>query len=62
MRMGTNTQQNPLLIFPSLTMAATLAGDVEEIISISLTPEERSALERSAAAVRELVDAMKKMP
>ena len=43
-------------------MAATLAGDVEEIISISLTPEERSALERSAAAVRELVGAMKRMP
>ena len=35
---------------------------VEEVISISLTPEEQSALERSAAAVRELVDAMKRMP
>ncbi|MDO8720944.1 MAG: malate dehydrogenase [Syntrophales bacterium] len=37
-------------------------GGVEEVISISLTPEEQSALERSAAAVRELVDAMKRMP
>ena len=37
-------------------------GGVEEVISINLTPEEQSALERSAAAVRELVDAMKRMP
>ena len=37
-------------------------GGVEEVISISLTPEEQSALERSAATVRELVDAMKRMP
>jgi malate dehydrogenase len=37
-------------------------GGMEEIISIKLTPAEQSALERSAAAVRELVEAMKTMP
>jgi malate dehydrogenase len=35
---------------------------MEEIIAIKLTPAEQSALERSAAAVRELVEAMKTMP
>ena len=35
---------------------------MEEIITIKLTPPEQSALERSAAAVRELVEAMKTMP
>jgi malate dehydrogenase len=34
---------------------------VEEIISIKLNPEEQAALARSAAAVRELVQAMKTM-
>jgi malate dehydrogenase len=34
---------------------------IEEIISLRLLPEEQKALEKSAAAVRELVDAMKKM-
>ena len=34
---------------------------IEQIISLSLTPEEQKALEKSAAAVRELVEAMKKM-
>ena len=37
-------------------------GGVEEIITIKLTPAEQAALERSAAAVRELVEAMKTMP
>ena len=37
------------------------AGGCEQIIEISLTPEERAALEKSAAAVRELVEAMRKM-
>jgi malate dehydrogenase len=37
-------------------------GGMEEIIAITLTPAEQSALERSAAAVRELVEAMKTMP
>jgi malate dehydrogenase len=37
-------------------------GGMEEIIAIKLTPAEQSALERSAAAVRELVEAMKSMP
>jgi malate dehydrogenase len=36
-------------------------GGMEEIVSIKLTPEEQSALEKSAAAVRELVNAMKTM-
>ena len=34
---------------------------IEEIISLRLTPQEQKALEKSAAAVRELVDAMKRM-
>ncbi|MCG6533380.1 MAG: malate dehydrogenase [Syntrophales bacterium LBB04] len=34
---------------------------MEEVISIKLTPEEQSALEKSAGAVRELVEAMKTM-
>jgi malate dehydrogenase len=34
---------------------------IEQIISLRLTPEEQKALEKSAAAVRELVEAMKKM-
>jgi malate dehydrogenase len=37
------------------------AGGIEQIIEIKLTPEERTALEKSAAAVRELVDAMRNM-
>jgi malate dehydrogenase len=37
------------------------AGGIEQIIEINLTPEERTALEKSAAAVRELVDAMQKV-
>ena len=36
------------------------AGGVEKIIEISLTDEERQALHRSAGAVRELVEAMRK--
>lgn len=35
------------------------AGGVEQIIELSLTPQEQEALERSAAAVRNLVDTMK---
>jgi malate dehydrogenase len=37
------------------------AGGCEQIIEIKLTPEERTALKKSAAAVQELVDAMRKM-
>jgi malate dehydrogenase len=37
------------------------AGGIEQIIEINLTPEERTALNKSAAAVQELVDAMQKM-
>ncbi|MDI6776963.1 MAG: malate dehydrogenase [Syntrophales bacterium] len=37
------------------------AGGIEEIIQISLTDEEKEALKNSAAAVQELVNAMKKM-
>ena len=37
------------------------AGGIEEIIQISLTDEEKEALKNSAAAVQELVKAMKKM-
>ena len=37
------------------------AGGIEQIIEINLTPEERTALNKSAAAVQELVDAMRKM-
>jgi malate dehydrogenase len=36
------------------------ARGIEQIIQIKLTPEEQSALNRSAAAVQELVDVMKK--
>ncbi len=36
-------------------------GGIEEIIQIKLTAEEDAALKKSAAAVQELVDAMKKM-
>ena len=36
-------------------------GGIEEIIQIKLTAEEDAALKKSAAAVRELVDTMKKM-
>jgi malate dehydrogenase len=32
------------------------SGGIEEIIQIKLTPEEQSALEKSAAAVKELVE------
>lgn len=35
---------------------------VEQIISLALTAEEKQALAKSAAAVQELVEAMKKMP
>ena len=35
------------------------AGGVEEIISVDLTPEEQTALQKSAASVRELVTALK---
>ena len=34
---------------------------IEQIISLKLTAEEQKALDRSAASVKELVDAMKKM-
>ena len=34
-------------------------GGVEQIIEITLTPDERAAFEKSAAAVRELVDKLK---
>ena len=36
-------------------------GGVEEVMAIKLTAEEQAALDRSAAAVRELVEAMKTM-
>ena len=36
------------------------AGGIEEIIEISLTEDERAALNRSAASVRELVEIMHK--
>ena len=34
---------------------------IEQIISLKLTADEKKALDKSAAAVQELVDAMKKM-
>jgi malate dehydrogenase len=34
-------------------------GGVEQVIEITLTPEERAAFDKSAAAVRELVDKLK---
>jgi len=37
------------------------AGGVEEIIQISLTAEEQAALDKSAGAVEELVEALKKL-
>ena len=37
------------------------AGGVKQVIEIELTDEERAALHRSAAAVRELVEAMKRL-
>ena len=35
------------------------SGRIERIIQIALEPEERSALNRSAASVKELVDVIK---
>ncbi len=35
------------------------AGGVEEIVQITLTDDEQAALQRSADAVRELVDVIK---
>ncbi|HET6283123.1 MAG TPA: malate dehydrogenase [Polyangia bacterium] len=37
------------------------AGGVEKIVTITLTAEEKAMLEKSAAAVRELIDASKKL-
>jgi malate dehydrogenase len=37
------------------------AGGVETVVPISLTAEEKAMLEKSAAAVRELIDASKKL-
>ncbi|MFN3338028.1 MAG: malate dehydrogenase, partial [Thermomicrobium sp.] len=37
------------------------AGGVKQVIEIELTDEERAALHRSAAAVRELVQAMRQL-
>jgi malate dehydrogenase len=37
------------------------AGGIEQIIEINLTQDEQAAFEKSAAAVRELVEAMRKM-
>ena len=37
------------------------AGGVERIVSIELTREEKTNLDRSAAAVRELVEAAKQL-
>ena len=37
------------------------AGGVREIIELSLQPEERAALEKSAAAVKDLVEAMSRL-
>jgi len=34
------------------------AGGVEKVIEVALTPDEHAALERSAAAVQELVQAL----
>ena len=36
------------------------AGGMEQVIQISLTPEEKAALDQSAASVQELVDVMRK--
>jgi malate dehydrogenase len=36
------------------------AGGIEQVIEINLTPDEQAALQRSAAAVRELANALKK--
>ena len=37
------------------------AGGVEKVVTIKLTDEEKAMLEKSAAAVRELIDASKKL-
>jgi malate dehydrogenase len=37
------------------------AGGIEKIVNIQLTPEEKAMLEKSAAAVRELIEASKKL-
>lgn len=34
-------------------------GGIEQVVEIKLTSEEKAALEKSAAAVRELVDKLK---
>jgi malate dehydrogenase len=36
------------------------AGGMEQIMEINLTPEEKTALQASAASVQELVDVMQK--
>ena len=37
------------------------AGGVEKVVDIQLTAEEKAMLEKSAAAVRELIEASKKL-
>jgi malate dehydrogenase len=37
------------------------AGGVERVVTISLTAEEKAMLDKSAAAVRELIEASKKL-
>jgi len=37
------------------------AGGIEKIVEIQLNPQEKAAFEKSCAAVRELVDAAKKL-
>jgi malate dehydrogenase len=37
------------------------AGGVEKVVEIHLEPSEKAAFEKSCAAVRELVDAAKKL-
>jgi len=37
------------------------AGGVEKVVSVQLTAEEKAMLDKSAAAVRELIEASKKL-
>ena len=37
------------------------ARGIEQVLEVRLDPAEKAALEKSAAAVRELVDALKRM-
>ena len=59
---GTADRWAPLTAYLTKTLGVPVklgARGMEEIIQISLTPEENAALQKSAGAVKELVDVIK---